>query len=107
MAYYITKDNSEGWLMTKRHKRTRNITVLLTFLIIGSLFIYGFKVNELKAEVETQIEEQKAQVEEKNEELQMLEEQYEQMDTDEFIRRIATQELGMVDEDTIVFQIKN
>lgn len=93
--------------MTKRHKKIRNIAVALTLVIMASLTIYAQKVNEIKKDIERQIADEKVEVDEKNKELQELEEQYDQMDSEEYIRKIATEELGMVDEDTIVFPIKD
>lgn len=93
--------------MTKRHKKIRNIAVALTLVIMASLTIYAQKVNEIKKDIERQIADEKVEVDEKNKELQELKEQYDQMDSEEYIRKIATEELGMVDEDTIVFPIKD
>lgn len=93
--------------MTKKHKKIRNITVILTLVIMASLTIYAQKVNEIKKDIERQIADEKIEVDEKNEELEELKMQYDQMDSEEYIRKIATEELGMVDEDTIVFPIKD
>ena len=85
----------------------RNVAVILTIVIMASLTIYAQKVNEIRKDIERQIADEKVEVDEKNKELEELKEQYDQMDSDEYIRKIATEELGMVDEDTIVFPIKD
>lgn len=93
--------------MIKKHKKIRNGAILLTMGIVTCLIVYGRQVGKLKSEIDEQIAQQQREINEKNRQLSYLEEQYEQMDSDEYIRKIATEELGMVDQDTIVFQIKN
>jgi len=93
--------------MTNKHKKIRNAIVVMTIVIMASLTIYAQKVSEIRKDVEKQIVQEKADIDEKNKTLQELQTQYDQMDSEEFIKKKATEELGMVDEDTIVFPIKN
>lgn len=92
--------------MKKRNKRVRNSAVVLTVMAIGGLFIYGQKVKEITKDIERQIEIEQAAVDEKNEKLQALQAQIEEIDSPEYIKKIATEELGMVEEDAIVFKVK-
>lgn len=93
--------------MTSKHKKIRNMMVIVTLIIMASLTIYAQKVSEIKKDVEKQIAQEKAEIDEKNRSLEELQLQYEQMDSEEYIKKKATEELGMVGEDTIVFPIKN
>lgn len=92
--------------MKKRNKRVRNSAVVLTVMAIGGLFIYGHKVKEITKDIERQIEIEQAAIDEKNEKLQALQAQIEEIDSPEYIKKIATEELGMVEEDAIVFKVK-
>lgn len=92
--------------MKKRNKRVRNSAVVLTVMAIGGLFIYGQKVKEITKDIDRQIEIEQAAIDEKNEKLQALQAQIEEIDSPEYIKKIATEELGMVEEDAIVFKVK-
>lgn len=92
--------------MKKRHKRIRNITVALTVLIIVGLLVYGQRVEKIIRDIERQIATEQVAVEEKNMQLTELKQQAETMDSPEYIKKVATEELGMVEEDTIVFKAK-
>ena len=92
--------------MKKRHKRIRNSVVALTIVAIGGLFIYGQKVKAITKTIDRQIEVEQAAIDEKNEKLTQLESQVDAIDSPEYIKKIATEELGMVEEDTIVFKVK-
>lgn len=92
--------------MKKRHKRIRNITVALTVFSVCGLFVYAQKVKEIIRDVERQIEMEQIAVEEKNMQLAEIKQQSETMDSPEYVKKVATEELGMVEEDTIVFKAK-
>lgn len=92
--------------MKKRNKRVRNSAVVLTVVAIGGLFIYGQKVKEITKDIDRQIEIEQTAIDEKNEKLQALQAQIEEIDSTEYIKKIATEELGMVEEDAIVFKVK-
>lgn len=93
--------------MTRKHKIISKVTMLVTLLAVSGLAVYGIKVHGMRQDIEREIADQKAALDEKEQNLSELKTQYEQMDSEEYIRKIATEELGMVDRDTIVFQIKN
>ena len=92
--------------MRKRHKRMRNGVVTLTVLGVVGLFFWGQKIERLTKELEYDISVEKVAVEEKQEELAMLQAELESMDSLEYIRKIADKELKMVEKDTIVFRAK-
>lgn len=92
--------------MKKRYKRIRNSTVILTIIAISGLFIYGQKVKVIIKSIDRQIEIEQTAIDEKNEKLTELQDQVEEIDSPEYIKKIATEELGMVEEDTIVFKVK-
>lgn len=95
-----------GVQMKKRYKRIRNSTVILTIIAISGLFIYGQKVKVIIKSIDRQIEIEQTAIDEKNEKLTELQDQVEEIDSPEYIKKIATEELGMVEEDTIVFKVK-
>ena len=92
--------------MTKRHKRIRNSVGVMTIVVIGGLFVYGQKVKAITKNIDKQIEVEQAAIDEKNEKLAELQNQIEAIDSLEYIKKIAMEELGMVEEDTIVFKVK-
>ena len=92
--------------MKKRHNRIRNVVVVFTIIAIGGLLIYGQKVKAITKSIDRQIEVEQAAIDEKNEKLTELQSQVDAIDSPEYIKKIATEELGMVEEDTIVFKVK-
>ena len=98
--------NIRGIQMKKKHKRIRNSVIVLTIVAISGLFIYGQQVKVITKNIERQIEVEQAAIDEKNEKLTELQAQIEAIDSPEYIKKIAMEELGMVEEDTIVFKVK-
>lgn len=92
--------------MKRKHVNIRNGAVVLTLMTIVGLFYYGQKVKSITKDIERQIKVEQAAVEEKNTTLAELKQQVEEMDSPEYIKKIAAEELGMVEEDTIVFKAK-
>lgn len=92
--------------MRKRHKRIRNGVVVLTVLAVGGLFVYGQKVKEITKEIEYKINVEQVSVDAKQEKVIQLEAELENMDSLEYVRKIADKELKMVEKDTIVFRAK-
>ncbi len=92
--------------MRKRHVRMRNGAVTLTLLAVVGLFFYGQKIEALKKELDYKISVEKVAVEEKKEQLAMAQAELESMDSLEYVRKIADEELKMVEKDTIVFRAK-
>lgn len=93
--------------MRKRHKRMRNGVVVLTVVAVTGLFFYGQKIKTLTKEIEYKISVEQVAVEEKQEELAMLQAELKSMDSLEYVRKIADEELKMVEKDTIVFRKKD
>ena len=93
--------------MTKSRRTIRNYTVLFTLLGVLGLSIYGQKVKEIRKEIEEQIVQEQMKIDDKNVELQELQSEIQKMDSDEYIKQVAREQLGMVDKDTIVFKIKD
>ena len=92
--------------MRKRHKKVRNGVVALTVAMVGGLFVYGQRVKALTKEIDYQISVEQISVDEKKEKLAQMQEQLEQMDSLDYIKKVASEELGMVEKDTIVFKAK-
>lgn len=92
--------------MKRKHVMIRNGAIALTLMTIAGFFFYGQKVKSITADIERQIKVEQAAIEEKNTTLVELQQQVEEMDSPEYIKKIASEELGMVEEDTIVFKLK-
>lgn len=93
-------------VMTKKHARIRNFAVILTLIIAVALGVYARQVNKLSRHIDAEIVEQHAQIEQSKQQLEELQKEYDKMDSIDYIKKIATEQLGMVEKDTIVFQIK-
>ena len=57
-------------------------------------------------DIEYQISVEKEVVAEKNQKLEEMKQQLEEMDSPEYIKKVASKELGMVENDVIVFRAK-
>ena len=82
-------------------KNTMMMILLVVCILFAALFIGGYRLNKkidsalaTKAELEDQIKDEEARKEE-------LEEY---MNTDEYIREVAREKLGLVDEGDIIFK---
>lgn len=76
---------------------------------IGILIYFGFKtveLNKVMQSVDEQIIQAQKKLEKENAELQALEEERDNMESLEYIERIARDKLGMVKKDDIVFKEK-
>lgn len=76
---------------------------------IGILIYFGFKtveLNKVMQGVDEQIIQAQKKLEKENAELQALEEERDNMESLEYIERIARDKLGMVKKDDIVFKEK-
>ena len=85
-------------------KNTMMMILLVVCILFAALFIGGYRLNQkidsalaTKAELEDQIKDEEARKEE-------LEELEEYMKTDEYIREVAREKLGLVDEGDIIFK---
>lgn len=92
--------------MKKRHKRIRNGVVALTIITVTCLLVYEQRVKQLSRKIDYQIAVEKEAVNKKNEQLEEAKEQLDNMDSLEYVKKIAEEQLGMYDEDTIVFKVK-
>lgn len=92
--------------MRKRHKTIRNGVVVLSVLAVSGLLTYKFKVNEVIKETEYDIKVEQVALEEKQEKLKVLQEELDNMDSLEYIRKVAEEELGMIEKDAIVIRPK-
>ena len=92
--------------MRKRHKKVRNGVVALTLLVVTGLFFGGQKIKALTKEVEYKVSVEKVAVAEKQSEVEELQAELDNMDSPEYIKKVASEELKMVEKDTIVFRAK-
>lgn len=92
--------------MKKNLYYIRNIAVIMTGIIVVSFILYTRNVQKLVSDIDEQIQMENHAINEKRIELTEIRDEIERMDTPEYIKKVATEELGMVDEDTIVFKAK-
>ncbi len=85
-------------------KNTMLMILLVVCILFAALFIGGYRLNKKidialanKAELEDQIKDEEIRREE-------IEELEEYMKTDEYIREVAREKLGLVDEGDIIFR---
>ena len=90
--------------MRKRHKNIRNGTVVLTVIMAVGMFTYSHKVKALTKDIEYKINVEKAELSEKEEQLANLQQELESMDSLEYVKKVATEQLKMVEKDTIVIK---
>ena len=91
-------------------KRTQKITVRLaavaTLIIICCFVVNGQRVKALQIRVEEQIAIEEKKLAKEESKLEDLTKEMEQIDTLEYIEKVATDQLGLVKEDTIVFKAR-
>lgn len=92
--------------MRRTYRTIRNGAIALTLVIVGGLFMYHRNMNEMVQAVDYQMSIEELAVSEKKEKLEALQKEYEQMDSLEYIKKVASSELGMVEKDTVVFKIR-
>lgn len=92
--------------MRRTHRTIRNGAIALTLIIMGILWMYHRNMNEMVQAVDYQMSIEELAVSEKKEKLEALKKEYEQMDSLDYIKKVASSELGMVEKDTIVFKIR-
>lgn len=92
--------------MRRTHRMIRNGAIALTLIIMGILWMYHRNMNEMVQAVDYQMSIEELAVSEKKEKLEALKKEYEQMDSLDYIKKVASSELGMVEKDTIVFKIR-
>ena len=86
-------------------KNTMLMILLVVCILFVALFIGGYRLNKkvdsalaTKAELQDQIKDEET----RKEEIEALEEY---MQTDEYIREVAREKLGLVDEGDIIFRV--
>ncbi len=91
--------------MKKKNRLAYFVIIISTIMVIG-LSIKGYQVNNLIKRVEEQVEEEKKILLEEQNKLEALEKEVAEINTPEYIERIARNQLKMVREDEIVFKKK-
>ncbi len=91
-------------------KNSKNVALTTTIVLIAVMMLMLLKstisVRREAKELERKIQIEQSKVDDKQQELQSINEELKEMDTPEYIRKIASKELGMVDENTQVFVIE-
>ena len=92
--------------MTMRKKWIWRLSLCITIGLLSYLGIKAKEINQVINQLDTRLEKayEELAVEEAN--LKILQDEREQMDTIEYIEKIAREKLGMVKEDDIVFKEK-
>ncbi len=91
--------------MKKKNRLGYFVIIISTIMVIG-LSIKGYQVNNLIKRVEEQVEEEKKILLEEKNKLEALEKEVAEINTPEYIERIARNQLKMVREDEIVIKKK-
>ncbi len=92
--------------MKKQKKLIVRIAFAITILAVCGFFISGQELRKLNDKVDEEIKAEQVKVASQQEKLDELKKELEKMDTLEYIRKIATEQLRMVESDTIVFREK-
>ncbi len=90
----------------KRKKQVLTCTVAITLVATGGFVLNGFQLSRLTAQTKTDINKEIAEMQTQEELLKELTDELNKMDTPEYIKKVAQEQLGMVEEDTIVFREK-
>ncbi|WP_070001072.1 FtsB family cell division protein [Cellulosilyticum sp. I15G10I2] len=92
--------------MKKIKQNIFRLTFIITILIVVILGMKGYQLNKLIKRVDHQISMDKKELGINAEQLKSLQNEITQMDTLEYIEKVAREELGMVKESDIVFREK-
>ncbi|MDF2613236.1 MAG: Septum formation initiator [Clostridia bacterium] len=92
--------------MKKVKKIILHITFIITGIIIMVLSVQGYQLSKLIKRVDNQIIIDKKELAAGKKELEKLENEVTQINTPEYIEKVAREELGMVKEEDIVFREK-
>ena len=91
--------------------KSKKILVLVSagmaVMSIVGFTINGIKISRLTKEAQKEIEIEKQEIAKQEEKLNELEQELENINSPKYIKKIAEEQLGMVEEDTIVFREKN
>lgn len=90
--------------------KKKEITIMgmwiITCCIVVGFGVSGFKLKKVCNKLDLQIVENQKSVEDQKQELMQLEQDIEDMNSIEYIEKIASEQLGMVKPDTIVIKEK-
>lgn len=92
--------------MKQKRRKLRNGAVALTIVMTIGLVISQKSINERVQAVDYQISVEELAVNEQKAKLEQLQKEYEEMDSLDYIKRIASNELGMVEKDAIIIKTR-
>ncbi len=93
--------------MHMRQKRlVKHITVIITVCSLMGLGVSTYHINKLTEKIEVDISINKEELENYTNKLNELQKEMKDMDSTEYIERVAREQLGMVDADTIIIREK-
>ncbi|MGL4362860.1 MAG: FtsB family cell division protein [Cellulosilyticaceae bacterium] len=81
-------------------------TIVIMLVIVGCLGMRGKEIDSVIGQLDEQVIRAEAQLKEQEQMLEILQKEREQIDTIEYIEKIAREKLGMVKENDIVFKEK-
>lgn len=91
----------------RQHKKSVMIICAILFLLTGTLSVNAVGLYNKNKVYRQQEAELKAQIKEEKERSREVEEFEEYVKTDEYIKEVAEEKLGLVDPDEIIFKAKN
>lgn len=90
----------------KQKKLVKRITVVITVCSLMGIAVSTYQINKLTKNIEVDIATNKVELEKNKTKLAELQKEMEDMDSIEYIERVAREQLGMVDPDTIIIREK-
>ena len=91
----------------RQHKKSVMIICAILFLLTGTLSVNAVGLYNKNKVYRQQEAELKAQIKEEKERSREVEEFEEYVKTDEYIKEVAEEKIGLVDPDEIIFKAKN
>ncbi|ADZ82842.1 FtsB family cell division protein [Cellulosilyticum lentocellum] len=92
--------------MRKQKVIILRITFIVTTLGVLGLFVSGQNLRVLNQKVDKELEVTREKVAVQQDKLEALQKEVTDINSKEYIEKVATDQLGMVEEDTIVFREK-
>lgn len=90
----------------KRKKLVKRITFGITICCLTGLVVSTYQINKLTRKIEVDIINNKVELEKQKNKLIELKKEMKDMESTEYIERVAREQLGMVDSDTIIIRAK-
>ncbi|WP_054739027.1 FtsB family cell division protein [Cellulosilyticum ruminicola] len=90
----------------KQKKLVKKITFGITICCLTGLMISTYQINKLTRKIEVDITNNRAELEKQKNKLTELKQEVKEMESTEYIERVAREQLGMVDSDTIIIRAK-